>query len=105
MKIALCISGYFTNKNGDDLLTTNYIYENILDKHDNIDIFIHSFDKTNENNIKTKYSSSKHCIVDDQINFIGNLDSKNYEYYKEFQKSYGNIDMLQISTIFFIFKM
>jgi hypothetical protein len=106
MKIALCISGYFSNKNGDDLLTTNYIYENILDKHDNIDIFIHSFDKTNENNIKIKYPSSKHCIVDDQIDFIGNLDNKNYEYYKEFQKSYGNnaVNLLESTLSFFYSK-
>ena len=30
MKIALCISGYFTNKNNDDLLKSNYIYDNII---------------------------------------------------------------------------
>ena len=48
MKLAVCISGYFSNKNGDDLLTSNYIYENIVNKYDNIDIFIHSFDKKNE---------------------------------------------------------
>ena len=29
MKIALCISGYFTNKNKDNLLQSNYIYDNI----------------------------------------------------------------------------
>jgi len=48
MKIALCISGYFTNKNNDDLLKSNYIYDNIINriKEDhNLDIFIHSFDK------------------------------------------------------------
>jgi len=38
MKIALCISGYFSNKNGDDLLKSNYIYDNIINKCENIDI-------------------------------------------------------------------
>ena len=48
MKISLCIYGYFTNKNNDNLLNSNYIYDNIIntiDKNTNsLDIFIHSFD-------------------------------------------------------------
>ena len=47
-KIALCISGYFTNKNNDNLLNSNYIYDNIINNIDmntnTLDIFIHSFD-------------------------------------------------------------
>ena len=49
MKIALCVSGYFTNKVNDDLLQYNYIYDNIINRIKNdghsLDIFIHSFDK------------------------------------------------------------
>ena len=48
MKVALCFSGYFSNKNGDNLLIDNYIYENVINKCGEIDIFIHSFDKKNE---------------------------------------------------------
>ena len=48
MNIALCISGYFTNKNNDNLLNSNYIYDNIINRIKNdggsLDIFIHSFD-------------------------------------------------------------
>ena len=49
MKIALCISGYFTNKNRDNLMNSNYIYDNIINGLNNnnnhaLDIFIHSFD-------------------------------------------------------------
>lgn len=32
MRIALCISGYFTNKVNDNLSDTNYIHQNIIDK-------------------------------------------------------------------------
>ncbi len=32
MKIALCVSGYFTNKVNDDLLQYNYIYDNIINR-------------------------------------------------------------------------
>jgi hypothetical protein len=104
MKLALCISGYFSNKNGDDLLTSNYIYENIVNKHDNIDIFIHSFDKINETNIKNKYPKAKHCIVDNQIDFVENLQTGNYEYYKELEKSYSNIAECTLqSTLSFLY--
>ena len=84
MKIALCISGYFTNKNNDDLLQYNYIYDNIINriKEDhNLDIFIHSFDKKSEENIKTKYPNTKKTIVEDQIFFIDKLSNANKEFY------------------------
>jgi len=59
MKIALCVSGYFTNKVNDDLLQYNYIYDNIINRIKNdghsLDISIHSFDIKSEENIKTKY--------------------------------------------------
>jgi len=86
MKIALCISGYFTNKNNDDLLKTNYIYDNIINRikecH-NLDIFIHSFDKKSEENIKTKYPQCKKCIIQPQINFRNKLKCNNLEFEKE----------------------
>ena len=84
MKIALCISGYFTNNNNDDLLKSNYIYDNIINriKEDhNLDIFIHSFDKKSEENIKTKYPNTKKTIVEDQIFFIDKLSNANKEFY------------------------
>tara|TARA_Y100000768_G_C23989983_1_gene691762 strand:+ start:4012 stop:4254 length:243 start_codon:yes stop_codon:yes gene_type:complete len=55
MNIALCISGYFTNKNNDNLMETNYIHDNLInniDKKNSLDIYIHSFDTKSENNIK-----------------------------------------------------
>ena len=30
--IAICLTGYFSNKDGDDLTKTNYIQENIINK-------------------------------------------------------------------------
>lgn len=63
MKIALCISGYFTNKNNDNLLKSNYIYDNIINNiyknQHTLDIFIHSFDKKLEKNINKKYPTTK----------------------------------------------
>lgn len=85
MKIALCISGYFTNKNKDNLLQSNYIYDNIINhiKNDgkSLDIFIHSFDKISEENIKNKYPNTKKTIIEDQINFINKLSDKNKEFH------------------------
>ena len=58
--IALCIHGYFSNKDNDNLLLTNYIYDNIINKivgENRIYIFIHSFDIYNKLNIyKYKYN-------------------------------------------------
>lgn len=88
-KIALCISGYFTNKNGDDLLKSNYIYKNIINKiktEDTLDIYIHSFDKKSENNIKKKYPKTKKIIIENQINFIELLDKNNIDYLNKLKK-------------------
>lgn len=85
MKFALCISGYFNNKNEDDLLATNYIHDNvitpILNNDDSVDIFIHSFDKNNESNILIKYPNLTNYIIEHQYDFINNLDYKNKQYY------------------------
>ena len=85
MKIALCISGYFTNKNNDNLLESNYIYDNIINRITNncqkLDIFIHSFDKKSEEKIIKKYPNTKTTIVEDQINFIDKLSDKNKEFH------------------------
>lgn len=85
MKIALCISGYFTNKNNDNLLQSNYIYNNIVNNIDknkhSLDIFIHSFDKKSEKNIHKKYPTTKTTIVEDQINFIHKLSNKNKDFH------------------------
>ena len=91
MKIALCISGYFTNKNNDNLLQSNYIYDNIInpiknENHD-LDIFIHSFDKKSEEKINIKYPNTKTTIVEDQINFIDKLSDKNKEFHNLLQVS------------------
>ena len=86
MKIALCISGYFTNKNRDNLMNSNYIYDNIINGLNNnnnhaLDIFIHSFDKKSETNINQKYPNTKTTMIEDQIDFIGKLSNKNKEFH------------------------
>jgi hypothetical protein len=91
MKIALCISGYFTNKNNDNLLQTNYIYDNIINRITNnsqeLDIFIHSFDTNSEKNILKKYPNTRKTIIEDQINFINKLSDKNKEFHNLLLKS------------------
>ena len=91
MKIALCISGYFTNKNNDNLLQSNYIYDNIINRITNnsqeLDIFIHSFDKKNEKKILKKYPNTRKTIIDDQINFINKLSDENKEFHNLLLKS------------------
>ena len=63
------------------------------------------FHNLNENNIKTKYPTAKYCIIDDQIDFVGNLQNGNYEYYKELEKNYSNIaDCTLQSTLSFLLK-
>ena len=89
MKIALCISGYFTNKVNDNLSKTNYIYQNIINKINNdnksklLDIFIHSFDKKSEENILKKYPQCKKYIIEPQINFRNKLTSNNLIFEKK----------------------
>jgi len=85
MKIALCISGYFTNLNRDNLMNSNYIYDNIINNIDenahSMDLFIHSFDKKSETNINNKYPNAKITIVEDQTNFIGQLSNENKQFH------------------------
>jgi len=87
MKIALCISGYFTNKANDNLLQSNYIYDNVINRIKNdahsLDIFIHSFDKKSEENIKKKYPQCKKCVIEPQINFRNGLSSNNLLFEKK----------------------
>lgn len=87
MRIAICISGYFSNKNRDNLLLSNYIYDNVIYKcnGNDVDIFIHSFDKQNETNIINKFPNAKCCVVEEQIDFIKILSKENYEYYKKLE--------------------
>ena len=90
MKIALCISGYFTNKNNDNLLESNYIYNNIINRISNknsLDIFIHSFDTKSENNILKKYPRCKKCIIEPQIDFRNKLTSNNLIFEKTLDKN------------------
>ena len=101
MKIALCISGYFSNKNGDNLSNSNYIYDNIINKCDNIDIFIHSFDKDNETKILSKYPNTKYYVIEKQIDFINNTSKENYEYYKEIHRLQPGECSLQSTLSFF----
>tara|TARA_X000000368_G_scaffold416174_1_gene409491 strand:+ start:7025 stop:7783 length:759 start_codon:yes stop_codon:yes gene_type:complete len=81
MNIALCISGYFTNKNNDNLLEYNHIYDYIINNIDKnkhkLDIFIHSFDIKSEHNIRKKYPECKKCIIEPQINFRNKLTPNN----------------------------
>ena len=90
MKIALCISGYFTNINNDNLLNSNYIYDNIINKinynENSLDIFIHSFDINSKKNILNKYPNTKDFIIEEQINFINKLTNLNHEYYNKLIK-------------------
>jgi hypothetical protein len=76
-KVALCISGYFINKNKDDLINTSYIYDNLINKADNIDIFIHSFDIHSKELILHKYPNTKKYIIEPQINFTEKLNNDN----------------------------
>jgi len=97
MKIALCISGYFSNKCGDDLLITNYIYDNVINKiitPDSLDIFIHSFDKSNENKILTKYPNAIIYVIENQIDFTSKINSQYFKYMQE-QKyfNYGEYNL------------
>lgn len=82
-KVALCISGYFIGK--CDSSYSNYIYDNIiipLEFHGYIvDIFIFSFDINNKNIIIAKYPNYKICIIEEQYDFIKNLNESNIEYY------------------------
>jgi hypothetical protein len=85
--IALCIHGYFSNKSGDDLSLTNYIYDNVVDKinkNHNLNIFIHSFDINNYDTILRKYPNVKKYIIEEQVDFSKKLDVHNEEFHTNF---------------------
>lgn len=80
MKIAICISGYFTNKVNSDLMKTNYIYDNIINNINNYDLYIHSFDIKSKELILKKYPQVKKYIIEPQINFREKLNKFNLEF-------------------------
>lgn len=70
MKIALCLYGYYNNivdNNAGDK-GFEYIQNQIMKTSDDIDIFIHSWDTKNQDNILNKYSPKKY-LIEPQINF------------------------------------
>lgn len=70
MKVALCLHGNFDSnfdKRSNGLDGFSYIKKNILDKF-RTDVFIHSWDKKNENLIKKLYNPID-SIFEKQINF------------------------------------
>lgn len=87
MKFALCISGYFSNKDKDDLTKSRYIYNNIINNVSDIDIFIHSYDIKNEKKILKKYPNTKVCCIEPQLNFMDSLSNKNIKYIQELHKN------------------
>ena len=90
MRYALCISGYFSNKDRDNLMKSNYIKNNIIKKivtPNSCDIFIHSFDYNNRNNILEHYNGYiKSYIIEPQIDFHHLLSIQNKEYLKQINK-------------------
>lgn len=81
MKVALCIHGYFSNKNNDDLTKTNKIYDYIIRSLPQCDVFIHSFDVSNKDSILSKYSKNLVTYhIEPQINFRNILTPHNIQY-------------------------
>lgn len=106
MIYALCIHGYFSNKDNDNLIKTNYIYDNIINKiikcGDNVDVFIHSFDIKNIDNIKKKYPSAKKYIIEKQKDFLNIIDIE-YKNKLEKNKNYIKSSMNWFSTLSFLY--
>lgn len=92
MRFALCISGYFSNIDKDDLTKTNYIQDNIikhiLENNNTCDIFIHSFDITNERNILNKYQNVSKYIIEEQHDFNKILNDENRIFINLLNKEY-----------------
>jgi len=89
-RIALCFSGYFSNKDNDNLMVSSYIYDNIISKKgsDNeLDIFIHSFDINNKSNILTKYPTVIKYIIEEQLDFNTVLDKDNIDFVSQISKT------------------
>jgi len=102
--IALCLHGYFTNKDNDDLMLTNYIYDNIIKKivgENRIYIFIHSFDIENKSKILEKYPSVTNYTIEPQIDFTKELDEENKEFVHAFLKE--NPSESWFSTLSFLY--
>jgi hypothetical protein len=102
--IALCIHGYFSNKDNDNLLLKNYIYDNIISKiisENNIYIFIHSFDIENKSKILVKYPSVTNSTIEPQIDFTKELDEDNKEFVNAFLKE--NPGESWFSTLSFLY--
>ncbi|MEH0860075.1 hypothetical protein [Halobacteriovorax sp. DPLXC-1] len=79
MKIALCIYGKYNNRlsptSGDEGF--NYIYEQLLSKYSQIDVFIHSWDIDLQDKITNKYKKwLRDSSFENQIDF--NITIKNH---------------------------
>ena len=92
MKIALCLSGYFGSTNdtsSSGLKGFKYIKENLLDLYD-IDVFIHTWDTQNYDDIIKNYNPwIKNIAAEKQLLFkneIGKI-SKNESYFSKFGQS------------------
>lgn len=72
MKIAICLYGYFNNSRQPDsgMNGSRYIKKSILEKSKGhqVDIFIHSWEKKNEN-LYQKLFNPKEMVFEDQIDF------------------------------------
>ncbi len=68
-RIALCIHGYFSNRESENagMLGYEYIKEHIL-KYPNVDIFIHTWDLKNEKKIIELYNPIR-IIAEEQIDY------------------------------------
>ncbi len=83
MKIALCLFGLPPMKNNkqykvDNDLTHYCWYQNVI-RHNNVDIFIHTWGKNDNEKLRRKYKPKK-MIVEEEITF--DIDDENwYEYY------------------------
>jgi len=93
MRYALCLHGYFQNpKLAINMNIVNYIedniIQNILKTGHNVDIFIHSFDLKNKDNIIKKYEKyiiDDTCVlIEPQKDFFDfNFSNENKEYLKK----------------------
>jgi hypothetical protein len=69
MKIALCLYGYFNNREDSSagMKGYQYIKDTIL-KYPNVDVFVHSWDLENENKIKELYKP-KLSVFEKQVDY------------------------------------
>ena len=72
-KIALCIGGYwksFTDPSACGYKGLEHLKEVLFDKHDNVDVFIHSWQTDMEQEIRELYAPwIKNAVFEEQINF------------------------------------